>query len=106
MELVAKHKILKEYTTLVLAQQPLCIEYPPLDIAFELNLRMIKLLPKFYGHQGEHTNKHLKEFHIVYSSMKPAGVSEDQLKLWKFPFSLVDLAKEWLYYFPFEMVNI
>ncbi|POO00339.1 hypothetical protein TorRG33x02_037520 [Trema orientale] len=42
---------------------------------------MIKLLPKFYGHQGEDTNKHLEEFHIVYSSMKLVEVSEDQLKL-------------------------
>ena len=29
-----------------------------------------------------------------------AGVSEEQVKLMAFPFSLVDSTKEWLYYLP------
>ena len=32
--------------------------------------------------------------------MKPQGISEEQVKLRAFPFSLVDSAKEWLYYLP------
>ncbi|KAG8492848.1 hypothetical protein CXB51_010174 [Gossypium anomalum] len=35
---------------------------------------------------------------MVCSSMKPQGVSEDQIKLRAFPFSLAGMAKEW--YFP------
>ena len=31
---------------------------------------------------------------------KPTGISEEQVKLRAFPFSLVDSAKEWLYYLP------
>ena len=61
---------------------------------------MIHLLPTFRGHVGEDPHKHLKEFHIVYSSMKPQGISEEQIKLRAFPFSLADLAKDWLYYLP------
>ena len=32
--------------------------------------------------------------------MKPQGISEEQIKLRAFPFSLADLAKDWLYYLP------
>ncbi|XP_065623864.1 uncharacterized protein LOC111986231 [Quercus suber] len=32
--------------------------------------------------------------------MKPTGVTEDQIKLRAFPFSLKDSAKDWLYYLP------
>ncbi|KAK8628325.1 hypothetical protein V6N13_064034 [Hibiscus sabdariffa] len=32
--------------------------------------------------------------------MKPQGVSEDQIKLCTFPFSLSGIAKEWLFYLP------
>ena len=32
--------------------------------------------------------------------MKPQGISEEQVKLRAFPFSLADSANEWLYYLP------
>ena len=69
-----------------------------LEVAFELKSGMIHLLPKFHGFAGKDPNKHFKEFHVVCSSMKPNGISEEQVKLRTFPFSLVDSAKEWLYY--------
>ncbi|XP_052885323.1 uncharacterized protein LOC128293819 [Gossypium arboreum] len=37
---------------------------------------------------------------MVCSSMKPQGIPEDEIKLRAFPFSLVDTAKEWLFYLP------
>ena len=61
---------------------------------------MIHLLPTFHGLTGEDPNKHLKEFHVVCSSMKPLRISAEQVKLRAFPFSLADNAKEWLYYLP------
>ena len=61
---------------------------------------MIHLLPTFHGLTGEDPNKHLKEFHVVCSSVKPIGISIEQVKLKAFPFSLADNAKEWLYYLP------
>ena len=39
-------------------------------------------------------NKHLTEFHVVCSSMKPQGISEEQVKLIAFSFSLVDSVNE------------
>ncbi|KAL2252613.1 UNVERIFIED_CONTAM: hypothetical protein Sindi_0292100 [Sesamum indicum] len=48
----------------------------------------------------EDPHKHLKEFHVVYSGMRPQGVTEEQVKLRAFPFSLGDKAKDWLYFLP------
>ncbi|XP_062086125.1 uncharacterized protein LOC133792231 [Humulus lupulus] len=97
---MAQQRTLKELAVPNLDQQPLCIQYPPLDVNFELKSGLIHLLPSFHGLPGEDPNKHLKEFHIVCSSMKPAAVTEEQIKLRAFPFSLKDAAKEWLYYLP------
>ena len=38
-------------------------------------------------------------------SMKPTGVTEDQIKLRSFSFSLKDLAKDWLYYLPSRSIK-
>ncbi|XP_062104265.1 uncharacterized protein LOC133815441 [Humulus lupulus] len=95
---MAQQRTLKELAAPNLDQQPLCIQYPSLDVNFELKSGLIHLLPSFHGLPGEDPNKHLKEFHIVCSIMKPAVVTEEQMKLRAFPFSLKDVAKEWLYY--------
>ena len=93
-------RTLKELAAPTLDQYPLCVDSQQLEVAFELKLGMIHLLPKFHGFAGEDPNKHLKEFHVVCSSMKPQRISEEQVKLRAFPFSLADSAKEWLYYLP------
>ncbi|XP_061354844.1 uncharacterized protein LOC133299409 [Gastrolobium bilobum] len=81
-------------------EQPLCICYANPDVPFELKSRLIHLLPKFHGLVGEDRHKHLKEFHVVCSTMKQPGVDEEQIKLRAFPFSLDSGAKDWLYYLP------
>ncbi|XP_052198268.1 uncharacterized protein LOC127805554 [Diospyros lotus] len=80
--------------------QSLCIQYPQLDATFELKSGLIHLLPMFHGLAGEDPHKHLKEFHVVCSTMRPQGVDEEQIKLRAFPFSLDGAAKDWLYYLP------
>src|SRR5438067_9760433 len=101
-EAMAAERTLRELANLQLPQQPLCINIPTLDNnnTFELKSGLIHLLPSFHGLAGEDPHKHLKEFHVVCCSMKPAGVTEEQIKLRAFPFSLKDAAKEWLYYLP------
>ncbi|KAJ8615520.1 hypothetical protein MRB53_034892 [Persea americana] len=94
------NRTLKELTNPDLNQQPLCIEYPELDAAFELKSGLIHLLPTFRGLTGKDPYKHLKEFYVVCSTMKPQGITEEQIKLRAFPFSLADLEKDWLYYLP------
>ena len=81
-------------------QQPLCIELPNEEVNFELKSGLIHLLPTFRGLAGEDPHKHLKEFHVVCSSMKPQGAIVDQIKMQAFHFSLTEKAKDWLYYLP------
>ncbi|KAL2251406.1 UNVERIFIED_CONTAM: hypothetical protein Sindi_2262900 [Sesamum indicum] len=90
-------RTIKEMTSLDLSQQPLYIEYPNLNVDFELKSGLIHLLPIFHGLVGEDPHKHLKEFHVVCSGMRSQGVTEEQVKLRAFPFSLGDKAKDWLY---------
>ena len=66
----------------------------------KLNSGFLNLLPKFNGLSDEDPHMHLKEFLVVCSTMRPAGVHEDQVKLRAFPFSLHNLAKDWLYNLP------
>ena len=95
-----QQRTLRELATPDVTQQPLCIEYPTLDVGFELKSGLIHLLPTFRGFENEDPYKHLKEFHMVCSSFRPQGVTEEQIKLRAFPFSLADRAKDWLFYLP------
>ncbi|KAL0434001.1 UNVERIFIED_CONTAM: hypothetical protein Slati_2734400 [Sesamum latifolium] len=93
-------RTINEMTSLDLNQQPLCIEYPTLDIDYELKSGLIHLLPTFRGLAGEDPHKQLKEFHVVCSGMRPQGVTKEQVKLRAFPFSFGRKAKDWLYSLP------
>ncbi|RDX72188.1 hypothetical protein CR513_48364, partial [Mucuna pruriens] len=79
-------RTLKELATLVV--------YPQLEPVqtYELKSGLIHLLPKFHD-----PHKHLKEFHVVCSTMRPQGIPEDYIKMKAFPFSLDGEAKDWLY---------
>ena len=100
LEQNVRERTLKELAAPNIISQPLCINFPNVQQQFELKSGLIRLLPIFRGLAGEDPNKHLKEFDMICSSMKPPGVTEDQIKLRAFPFSLGDLAKDWLYYIP------
>ena len=91
---MAEHKPLSELTTPNMSQQPLYIEFPNIDVAFELNFFLIHLVPTFRGFAGEDPYKHFKEFHMVCSTMKPRRVTKEQIKLRFFPFFLVDKEKD------------
>ena len=101
------NRSLKELAAPNLNQQPLCITFPILDTTttFELKSGLIHLLPTFHGLVGEDPHKHLKDLHVLCTSMKPTGVIEEQIKLKAFLFSLKDSAKDWLYYLPSESIT-
>ncbi|RDY00922.1 hypothetical protein CR513_15836, partial [Mucuna pruriens] len=92
-------RMLKELATLDVVYQLWCIEYSQLEPAqsYELKSGLIHLLSKFHGLAGEDPHKHLNEFHVVCSTMRPQGILEDYIKMKAFPFSLDRAAKDWLY---------
>ncbi|XP_071939222.1 uncharacterized protein [Coffea arabica] len=91
-----------------LNQQPLCITFSSLNdnTPFELKSDLIHLLPSFHSLLGEEPYKHLQEFDVVCNSMKLPEITEEQIKMRVFPFSLKDSAKDWLYYLPSAMRNV
>ncbi|RDX98924.1 hypothetical protein CR513_18096, partial [Mucuna pruriens] len=95
-------RTLKELAMPDVVYQPLCIQYLQLEPtqSYELNYSLIHLLPKFHGFAGEDPHKHLKEFHVVCSMMRPQGIPEDYIKMKTFPFSLDEATKDWLYLHP------
>ncbi|RDY14425.1 hypothetical protein CR513_00534, partial [Mucuna pruriens] len=52
---------------------------------------------EFHGLAGEDPHKYLKEFHVVYSTMRLQGIPKDYIKMKAFLFSLDGVAKDWLY---------
>ncbi|XP_051148712.1 uncharacterized protein LOC127263641 [Andrographis paniculata] len=95
-------RTLRELAAPNLNLQPLCITMPKIEgnASFELRSGLIHFLPSCHGLAGEEPHKHLQEFDVVCSSMKPPMVTEEQVKLRAFPFSLKDAAKEWLFFLP------
>ncbi|XP_068319463.1 uncharacterized protein [Pyrus communis] len=102
---MADNRTLRELATPNTDQQPLCITYPNAEGGFEFKSDMIHYLPKFHGFSTEDANKHLMEFHVVCSGMRPTNVDEEQVKLRAFPFTLEATAKEWLYNLPPGSMN-
>ncbi|CAN6562609.1 unnamed protein product [Malus baccata var. baccata] len=102
---MADNRTLRELAMPNTDQQPLCITYPNAGGGFELKSGMIHYLPKFHGFSTEDANKHLMEFHVVCSGMRPANVDEEQVKLRAFLFTLEAKAKEWLYNLPPGSMN-
>ncbi|RDX81957.1 hypothetical protein CR513_37306, partial [Mucuna pruriens] len=90
------NKSLKELATPNVMYQPWCIQYLEFEQAksYELNSGLIHLLPKFHRLIGENPHKHLKEFHVVCSTMRPHGIPKDYSNMKTFPFSLDGAAKD------------
>jgi len=90
---MAKRK-LRELIALEVSIQTLCIQYPDSNVQCELKFGLIHLLPKFHGLVSENIHKHLKEFHIVCTTMRLSRVLKEHIKMKEFPFSLHDTTKD------------
>ncbi|RDX66516.1 hypothetical protein CR513_54709, partial [Mucuna pruriens] len=62
--------------------------------SYKLKSGPIHLLLKFHGLAREDPHKHRKEFHVVYSKVRPQGIPIDYIKMKAFPFSLNGAAKD------------
>src|ERR1044071_1831042 len=93
---------LRELTAPDLTEQPLAVRVPALGngVNFELKSDVINLLPKFSRLAGEDPIMHLSEFHDVCMGTKPSNVTEEQIKMRAFGFTLRDAARAWYYHLP------
>ncbi|XP_024986583.1 uncharacterized protein LOC112521826 [Cynara cardunculus var. scolymus] len=102
---MADEQTLRQLATQDIAQTPICIKYPIGNQNFVLKTGFVHLLPTYHELENKDPNKHLKQFHIVCLSMKPAEVTEDLIKVKAFPFSLKERATDWLYSLPPDSVT-
>ena len=79
---------LHELTTPKLETQPLSATYPILDQPFKMNCVFLNLLAKFHGLLDEEPYCHINEFILICSTMKPEEITQGQIRLRTFPFSL------------------
>ena len=49
------------------------------------------------GKLNKDASAHLQQFLEICSTYKVKGVSADTIRLWLFPFSLLEKAKQWFY---------
>ncbi|XP_057793227.1 uncharacterized protein LOC131009840 [Salvia miltiorrhiza] len=75
---------------------PLCIVLPTINQNTEIKPDFIQVLPKFSNSLGESAHKHLAEFDLVCTTLRPQGFPEDHLKLLTFPHTLQSRARDWL----------
>jgi len=69
-----RERTLREMAAPNFTYESLCTQYPDEGVPYVLKTRLIHFLPKFHGLAGEDPYKHLKEIHIVCSTMKPPDV--------------------------------
>ena len=98
----AANQTLRQLTASNITQQAPAVTIPAIgdDNHFELKSGRIHQLPKFHGSAGEDPIKHMGKFHNVCMSMKPANITEAQIKMRAFGFTLVDAADDWYYSLP------
>ena len=56
---------------------------------------MIQTSVQFAGMPNDDPNAHIANFLEICDTFKQNGVSDNAIRLWFFPFSLRDKAKEW-----------
>ncbi|CAL9001020.1 unnamed protein product, partial [Prunus brigantina] len=75
---------------------PSSILLPTTARNYELKSSHLNMLPSFYGLPNEDPLTHIKDIFNVVSSFPLTGVTEDQLRMRVFPYTLKDKAKYWL----------
>jgi len=97
-QLPPHERTMSELTALKFTYDSLYIQYPEEEVPYGLKTGLIHLFPMFHGLAGDDPCKHLKQFHVVCSTMKPTYVQEDHVYLMAFPHSMDGNVKDWLYY--------
>ncbi|BFG41131.1 hypothetical protein CerSpe_274050 [Prunus speciosa] len=98
-------RLLRDYTALAEYNAPSCIVLTPITQRFEIRPTTIQLLPSYHGKEEENPYHHLKTFFTICSTFNYGGVSEEQIRLRLFPFSLKDKATSWLDSLPEASIN-
>ena len=100
MTMADQEQSVRDLLAVLVQQHPLAIAYlvETAENNFEMRSGFIQSLPKFTGRATEDPYRHLQQFHMTCTTMKPQRVDLDLVKLKAFPFSLEDTARDWFCY--------
>ncbi|KAI5343486.1 hypothetical protein L3X38_011362 [Prunus dulcis] len=90
------NRALQDYAQPVIPNSPSCILLPTEARNYDLKSSHFHMLPSFYGLPNEDPLAHIKEFYDVVSGLPLQGVTEANLRMRVFPYTLKDRAKGWL----------
>ncbi|XP_034213009.1 uncharacterized protein LOC117625579 [Prunus dulcis] len=90
------NRALEDYAQPVIPNSPSCILLPTEARNYDLKSSHFHMLPSFYGLPNEDPLAHIKEFYNVVSGLPLQGVTEANLRMRVFPYTLKDRAKGWL----------
>ncbi|XP_050160376.1 uncharacterized protein LOC126633887 [Malus sylvestris] len=89
-------RALEDFAQPIIPNSPSCILLPTEARNYDLKSSHFHMLPSFYGLPNEDPLAHVKEFYNVVSGLPLQGVSEANLRMRVFPYTLKDRAKSWL----------
>ncbi|CAN6567556.1 unnamed protein product [Malus baccata var. baccata] len=89
-------RALEDFAQPIIPNFPSCILLSTEARNYDLKSSHFHMLPSFYGIPNEDPLAHVKEFYNVVSGLPLQGVSEANLRMRVFPYTLKDKAKSWL----------
>ncbi|KAM2960453.1 hypothetical protein FF1_030149 [Malus domestica] len=89
-------RALEDFAQPIIPNSPSCILLSTEARNYDLKSSHFHMLPSFYGIPNEDPLAHVKEFYNVVSGLPLQGVSEANLRMRVFPYTLKDKAKSWL----------
>ncbi|CAN6716294.1 unnamed protein product [Malus baccata var. baccata] len=93
-------RALEDFAQPIIPNSPSCILLPTEARNYDLKSSHFHMLPFFYGLPNEDPLAHIKEFYNVMSGLPLQRVSEANLRMRVFPYTLKDRAKGWLMTLP------
>ncbi|CAN6570907.1 unnamed protein product [Malus baccata var. baccata] len=89
-------RALEDFAQPIIPNSPSCILLSTEARNYDLKSSHFHMMPSFYGIPNEDPLAHVKEFYNVVSGLPLQGVSEANLRMRVFPYTLKDRAKSWL----------
>ena len=92
---IAPTQVMGDYARPVVESSPSCITLPTAARNYELKTLHFNMLPSFHGMASEDPLNFIRDFYSIIQSFPLSNLTEDQLKMRCFPYTLKDAAKTW-----------
>ena len=95
IEMGARQPMMKEFARPIIGTATSCIRLEEAARNYELKNIHYSMLPSFYGIPNEDPLNFIRDFYSTIQTFPLQGLTEDQLRMRCFPYTLKDKAKAW-----------